>query len=214
MADGDVKHSEEHCDVEGEEPFDEVCVCGSGEFDSLDDDSFGEISVSEVDKVFIKVNDLPDRLFLFSCWDDQCDLSRALRTFSTVHTLSSWGDRVAFTPGRFNDKFRDWSFSSSTLSEISRSDESSSVVWPIVSASGSPTLGSKRDCWNIFLLDLLWRFFADPTAFVLVAPTASCSLTSASFEREIERRPIRCLLTATDCRGSLYVWVPVFQSLK
>jgi hypothetical protein len=48
--------------------------------------------------------------------------------------------------------------------------------------------------------------------FALFPPAPSLALLSAG--NDIDNNPIRCVATGTTCRGSLYVIVPEFQSLK
>lgn len=48
--------------------------------------------------------------------------------------------------------------------------------------------------------------------FALFPPAPSLPLLSA--RNDIDNNPIRCVATGTTCRGSLYVIVPEFQSLK
>lgn len=121
--------SEEHCEVDCDEDLELVEYGGPNELDSREVEACEDKSDSAVDRVSESLcPEVQAGLFFGSCAAlNHCDLSSALRTFSTVHTLSSWLEGVGLevVPGRLSVNSKDWSFTSSMLSEVvSRSDES------------------------------------------------------------------------------------------
>ena len=200
-----MKHSEEHWDVLGEET---LSPCWRrDELDSREEEGREDRSERAVESVsdsllsvsghgearFLGMSDLAGR--------SQFDRSRAQRTFSMVHTLSSWLEfttGLEVVPGKLRDSSKDWSSSMLIDVVVSVAEDSPSVV---VVAEYPQVIRRGASC--DFAVGFI-RFFPTASHALLVAPSA---------ESEIDNSPMRWVESGTAWRGSLYVKVPEFQSL-
>ena len=153
-----------------------------------------------------EVGSLEDEaLFLgsgFSHWDH----SSAMRTFSMVHTLPSWLEVEGLdgeVPGR--------------LRVNSKECSSMELVVPLAveSPHGSLTVVSETSrVSSEFVFRLRVLALESFSAPALVGADFMTTVAVSGDDREIDKSPILWVMTGGDRRGSRYVNVPEFQSLK